>query len=146
MPSRSPWRSRTVVTPQARYRGSAQGATCAWASISPGMIQRRATSTSTVRLGSVNPARGPIDSIRPRRTTTTASGSGGPPLPSISVAPTSATPSAGARAQLTPGPSASTSNTVVDDSRMREGERIQQGGRVIRALARSGGGLVILGR
>ena len=46
MESSGPWRSRTVVTPQARYLGSAQRSTCACASIRPGMIQRPATSTS----------------------------------------------------------------------------------------------------
>src|SRR5687768_1120347 len=91
-----PCTSRTVVTPQARYRGGAQvaaGLRWAWASISPGMIQRPETSTSRVLRGNSNPPRSLTDSMRPRRTTTTASRIGGPPLPSISVAPTSAIPS-----------------------------------------------------
>src|SRR3954454_3112584 len=57
------------------------------------MIHLPATSTSRVFRGSWKSLRVPTDSIRPPRTTTTASGSAGPPVPSIKVAPTSATPS-----------------------------------------------------
>jgi len=100
------------------------------------MIQRPDTSTSVVLGGSVNPPRVPTDSMRPRRTTIVASGSGGPPLPSSRVAPTSATPSGGARRQLAVAASAARrpAMTNVEVRRMPSREGTQEGGWVARPM------------
>jgi hypothetical protein len=66
----------------------------------------------------------------------TASGSGGPPLPSISVAPTNAMPSAGAGRQDASDAIASSNDAIADGRvrRMRSEEEIQEGERVAKPM------------
>ena len=84
--------SRTVVTPAARYT-AAHSICMTWVCIShrPGMIVFPATSMRRAPRGTGVVARGPAATIFPLVTTTVASDTGAAPVPSMRVAPTSAT-------------------------------------------------------
>src|SRR5688572_1397114 len=60
-------------------------------SMNPGVANLPAASMTRAPRGTVIDARGPISAMRLPRTTIVTSGTGAPPLPSINVAPTSAT-------------------------------------------------------
>src|SRR5690242_13423695 len=92
------------------------------------MIQWPLTSIRLVRGGSVKPSALPTDSIRAPRTTTTAFGSGGPPEPSISVAPTRATPSDAREAHATNRPSASVASRPKARESIYDREEVLEGG------------------
>src|SRR2546428_10854296 len=63
---------------------------CTWAATTPGVIQSPLRSRTSIPFGGGHWARVPAQSIVPPRTITTESGTGGAPVPSTSVAPTSA--------------------------------------------------------
>ncbi|MGH6919472.1 MAG: hypothetical protein ACREJ0_17405 [Geminicoccaceae bacterium] len=66
-------------------------------SMNPGVAYLPAASITRAPRGTVTEARGPISAMRLSRTTMVTSGTGGPPLPSIRVAPTIATTLSAAR-------------------------------------------------
>src|SRR6476661_8889809 len=96
------------------------------------MIQWPLTSTRVVRGGRVKPSALPTDSIRAPRTTTTAFGSGGPPEPSISVAPTRAKPSGERATHATNRPSAASEPKARESIHGRE--EVLEGGCVPQAM------------
>ena len=64
------------------------GPMCTLVSTMPGVTYFPAPSMTRAPAGTVTEARGPISAIRCPRITMVASESGGPPFPSITVAPT----------------------------------------------------------
>ena len=78
--------------------------------------------------GRVKPSALPTDSIRAPRTTTTALGSGGPPEPSISVAPTRAKPSGERATHATNRPSASAASEPKVRESIHGREEVLEGG------------------
>src|SRR5262245_13432468 len=105
-----------------------------WPSISPGMIQWPLTSIRVVRGGRVKPSALPTDSIRDPRTTTTAFVSGGPPEPSISVAPTRATPSGARETHAASRPSASAASGPNVRESIHGREEVLEGGYAPQAM------------
>ncbi len=79
--------SRTDVTPCESSAGTIQRSIWAWASISPGMIQRPSTRRTSAPRGMPTTSGGPAASICPLDTMTRASRMGGIPVPFHSVPP-----------------------------------------------------------